>query len=227
MEYLEAISNDSKAMNNASDDRPRPSPLDPEYWKGITHSFDANTGGIRYQDASLQRPMTAPGLGYYGPELAISPISYQNARPLPVSPVPLAHKIAAPPYGGMHAPLSNSMVDMSSPRHGLGYQHDTFSRSAEWSIGNSNRGPYAIKAELREAFARFQIFADILSVFQSYDNMRSGTIPANVLNEAFAYMGLSLSPQLVQHIAQFFGTPGGYVDYFSLAKFIELDSQEM
>ncbi|TMW67050.1 hypothetical protein Poli38472_012166 [Pythium oligandrum] len=233
LEYLSQWNDDDDA------DFQRPTPLDPEYWRGITHSCEparevyyhdpypvahpsatyGNAGmnaypmGGGYQaPMATHRPMTAPsgGHGAYGYPHGVvtSPIHYQSARALPISPVTHDDRF----FDG-HAGVNASM--------GWG------TIQARSGFTTSYASPQAIKAELRDAFVRAQSFANIQSLLQSFDPSHSGVISLRALQEGLLMVGVNVSGHTLQSIGQLYGTPGsGMVDYFALSRLLDVDPHE-
>jgi hypothetical protein len=267
MEMIAALSHmdDGNGGNDDDYDSRRPTPLDPEYWRGITHSLEPSQpmhapsiggadavafvqshpyasgfhtasyaypavgaygggGGAILHHAPTQRPMTAPSIGigngngsafgHYGYDgggvYATSPIHYQDTRTLPVSPVVLAE------------PFYSGRVELRHP----------MATSMDWGYMAPQSGilsspPQALKAELRDAFVRAQCFADLRSLFRSYDTAMSGSIPLHAIQDAFAMVGVIVPSQVIHTIGQHFGQHGGgMVDYSALVRFLEVDPQE-
>ncbi|GLD98133.1 hypothetical protein PINS_up006830 [Pythium insidiosum] len=227
LQQLARLSNDDEGDD---DDRQRPTPLDPEYWRGITHSLEyapqpalaatlsppmdatyamhmAASGphGHMYMPAYapqvapvMARPMTAP----IGGSVPTSPIhAYANVHPLPISPITTA-----------------------SVGHGM------MSASMDWgnmSVASMAMTPQALKAEIRDAFARAQAFADPQALFQSSDVALHGVIPLRAVQEALMMIGVVVSSHALRHVSQLFGShESGMVDYTSLAKFLRVDARE-
>lgn len=207
----------------------RPTPLDPEYWRGVTHSYDsapnpaflADNGGYAAL-AQYGRPVTAPPPSYYGTTggLVTSPVHYQDTphQFIPVSPVATSGQLYSSPG---YRPYSQVLYTHSNQT----------GASPDWTGGRPGTNmvpPYQLKAQLREAFVHAQVYLDLLPFFQSCDPTCSGGMSAHTLQESLSRMGVTVSAHLIQTAAQLFSIPGrGVLDYVALSRFIELDSQEM
>lgn len=243
----------SKSDDAEEDENRRPTPLDPEYWRGITHSYDsapdpAFLADNGYDVRSYRRPVTAPPQSYYGAYgsvqserssypgggLVTSPVHYQDGphQYIPVSPV--AHTTQA--YGnggGYHGAHGGAGYGGYTPESNLVAQYPHPGHS-EWGVSSSGRDssaivpPSQLKAQLRDAFVRAQTYLDLVPFFQSCDPTCAGGISAHTLQEALALMGVVVGNPLVNTIAQLFSIPGrGLLDYVALSRFLELDAQEM
>jgi hypothetical protein len=248
---MEALVYLSQSADSDEDENRRPTPLDPEYWRGITHSFDsapnpAFLADNGYDIRSFVRPVTAPHQSFhaaYGPaqsepntfqrgSLVTSPVHYQDSphQYVPVSPV--AH--ATQTYGSgaagyLGAPSAGGYA--AYPHGSAQYPHVGHS---DWGVVPTGHGPTAIvpplqlKAQLRDAFVRAQAYLDLVPFFRSCDPTGIGGISAHTLHEALARMGVMIGIPLVNTVAQLFSIPGrGLLDYVAFSRFLELDVQEM
>ncbi|GMF57779.1 unnamed protein product [Phytophthora fragariaefolia] len=199
----------------------RPTPLDPEYWRGITHSREVVAapaaayrppgrhehhydpyGYPAYHTQPYQRPATSPSAvmhGHYGPAagggVLMSPIHYQAGPPMvPISPV--AHMNAA---------------NYMPPHAAVGMAHATgvgLHRPAEWSSPPTRSysataispvsTPQQLKQQVREAFVRAQTYLDLGPFFMSYDMSYSGGIRLGSIQEALSRMGVILGDPVLQ-----------------------------
>ncbi|KAL4094809.1 hypothetical protein PRIC1_010462 [Phytophthora ramorum] len=207
----------------------RPTPLDPEYWRGITHSVVPAPATYTHADrmesphsydhyappASYpmyhphQRPVSSPS--HFGGGVLMSPIHYQAGPPMvPISPV--AHMDAASYGAPMHRP-----AEWSS------FQPRSFS-SAVSPVAT----PQQLKHQVREALVRAQAFLDLVPFFQSYDLSYAGGVRLGTIQEALGRMGVILGDHILQRVGQLFSIPGsGLVDYVAFGRFLELDAQEL
>lgn len=169
IEALQYLSRSDSDGNDDGSERERPTPLDPEYWRGITHSHESvpshhmndqysspviNDGyeyaphvqrSGRYPPAMqvYQRPVTAPGLiGGYGNGNLASPITFQSVGALPISPVAHAERV----YGYGENPMTHSYAGGFDGYHAGGsfrHGHQGISRvESDWGHMPA-RGGYA------------------------------------------------------------------------------------
>uniref|UniRef100_H3HEC0 Tudor domain-containing protein n=1 Tax=Phytophthora ramorum TaxID=164328 RepID=H3HEC0_PHYRM len=193
----------------------RPTPLDPEYWRGITHSVVPAPATYTHADrmesphsydhyappASYpmyhphQRPVSSPS--HFGGGVLMSPIHYQAGPPMvPISPV--AHMDAASYGAPMHRP-----AEWSS------FQPRSFSTAV-----SPVATPQQLKHQVREAL--------------SYDLSYAGGVRLGTIQEALGRMGVILGDHILQRVGQLFSIPGsGLVDYVAFGRFLELDAQEL
>ncbi|RLN77856.1 hypothetical protein BBJ28_00024944 [Nothophytophthora sp. Chile5] len=241
--YLARLADEDEDEDDYEESDGRLTPLDPEYWRGITHSHDVAPATHRYghevdanrfRPASYpvlhhQRPVTAPVSAHaamhgnrFGASVLTSPIHYQTGSPMvPISPV--AHM--------------ERMHDGSFVSHGGVAMAQGARRPVEWGSMNAHSyssdgtpvaTPQQLKAQLREAFVRAQAYLDLVPFFQSYDSACGGGVPLGTIQEALARMGVALGDHLLQGIGQLFGIPGSaLVDYIELSRFLELDAHEV
>lgn len=238
------------------DDGRRPTPLDPEYWRGVTHSFDSapnpafledNGGQVPYnyrqQGCGYERPVTAPPQRYappvgggYPSNLVASPVHYQDGphQYVPVSPVAHGNFF----YGGMDPPPPSASASLSASYAGFPtasatpFPNGMQPYAADWGTasGRSHLSvpPQHLKAQVRDAFVRARAYLDLIPFFQSCDLSALGGISSHTLQEALSHMGVMLPSHLVQAIAQLFGIPGrGVLDYVAFSQFLELDAREL
>lgn len=253
IEALQYLSrSDSGGEEDGTADR-RPTPLDPEYWRGITHSYETvapHAVAVPQHDAVFgypvplragaehpqmySRPQTAPayvnGAAYSNGSLVPSPISFSaGERQLPIS--PMAHSYRVPVYSDnpMARSYASGFNALDRFRHGSqqGYRPDG-GYSCMGSVGESPVSPQSLRAELRTAFVRARAYLDLVPFFQSCDHAYSGGISLHTLQEALLRMGVTLATPVVHSVGQLFGIPGsGLVDYTAFSRFLELDSHEM
>ncbi|OWZ06258.1 hypothetical protein PHMEG_00021513 [Phytophthora megakarya] len=210
----------------------RPTPLDPEYWRGITHSIPAPTAAYRppsqmqppsqhyahqyaapmYQSQPQQRLMTSPPMMQsYGGAVLTSPIHHLNGSPVvPVSPVARI----------------DTGHDASYLMHS-GVMVDPQARSYSATVAPLAT-PQQLKILIREALVRAQAYLDLVPFFQSYDLTFAGGVRLGTIQQALGRMGVILRDHVLQNIGQLFSIPGsGLVDYVALGRFLELDAQEL
>ncbi|EEY67522.1 uncharacterized protein PITG_17627 [Phytophthora infestans T30-4] len=246
---------DSSDSDDSSDGSP--TPLDPEYWRGITHSREvapARSSSYRhpsrvetpsshhydhrnyapatypmYDQNPHQRPMTSPNVMMQSHGVYTGP----SARLSPIN-----YQIGSPicPVSHMDAMLEGSYMPHSGGTmlHGGGA---VMQRSAGWSRSQPRNYPTSVppastpqhlKLQIREALVRAQAYLDLVPFFQSYDLSYAGGVRLGVIQEALARMGVILGDQVLQSIGQLFNVPGsGLVDYVAFGRFLELDRQEL
>jgi hypothetical protein len=238
MEALAYLARDSDSSDDDDFDSSegRPTPLDPEYWRGITHSVPVNrqpspaTAHYAHSNSypvyhQHQRPVTSPSSilhdhGHYGGAVLMSPIHYQNGPPMiPISPV--AHMDA------MHE-ASYGLHSGAAMAHGLrDWGGSSQPRSHPTAVSPVST-PQQLKLQIREAFVRAQAYLDLMPFFQSYDVSYAGGVRLGTVQEALGRMGVILRDHVLQSIGQLFSIPGSsLIDYIALARFLELDAQEL
>ncbi|KAJ0399206.1 hypothetical protein P43SY_001872 [Pythium insidiosum] len=218
LQQLSRLTDDDGAED---DDRQRPTPLDPEYWRGITHSHEyapvaaATAVSPPPLDASYAMHMhaTAPHGHMYMPAYAPQVAS---VLPRPMT-APMGGGIPTSPihaYANVH-PLPISPIATSS---------------VDWGTLGATAmamNPQALKSEIRDAFVRAQAFADPQALFQSSDAALLGAVPLRAVQEALMMIGVVVSSHALRQVGQLFAShEPGMVDYTALARFLGVDARE-
>lgn len=223
----------------------RPTPLDPEYWRGITHSREvvpAPTAAYRQPPQQQQHydpygaaghPMYHHQHPYQRPATSPSAVMHGHSH---------GHYGAGPGGGVLMSPIHYQPMIPISPVAHMDAMHDAsfmthgLHRPAEWPPRGYSPAaavapvstPQQLKQQVREALVRAQAYLDVGPFFQCYDMSYTGGIRLGSIQEALARVGVILRDDVLQSIGQLFSIPGsGLIDYMSLSRFLELDAQEL
>jgi hypothetical protein len=204
----------------------RPSPLDPEYWRGITHSGPDpmmvvpphGTSGIRspYKTETPAFPSYLDqGISY--PPSSISPAIH---HPVVISPIPQARRIfpVAEISGGFDTQQPEKLYGANNP--------NTFGLSARHPHHHQYE---ALKSQLRLCFSMLSTENELRQLFQAYDVQHCGGLSYHALQDCLSHLGAYLSPAHMSEIQRRFYMPhmNNALDYHALASFIALDHHEV
>ncbi|KAL7678648.1 putative EF-hand domain pair protein [Plasmopara halstedii] len=253
METLAYLARSDSSDSDVASSSGRPTPLDPEYWRGITHSLEATTNSNdAYRRANR---IDSPHSSYqynqqqYRPSMS-SPVSHQQHPVTSSSFYMRGHGaysdgefLMSPIHRQDGAPMiSVSPVAQMNPIHercclspSVGTlmhcpeERNNFHFQSNYEIpAFPVLTPQELKDQIREAMVRAQAYLDLVPYFQSCDLYSAGGISIRTIQEALGRVGVILRDDLLQSVSQLFRIPGSeLVDYVAFGQFLYLDASEL
>lgn len=186
-----------------------PTPLDPEYWQGITHSYqhERNISSTNFSSIRGDSFNNADQDSGCSPQISIlSPVNCQ----VPIGPTTIT--------GAKSPSRSNHLNDELTPKHEPGVL-----TGQEHSI----RLPNNFKLELRDAFYSVRSLISPLHLFAAHDPLHHGTISIQHFHMTLSDIGVVLSTSQSKIITTHFCVRPNHVDYVALSRYMALDDYEL